>query len=399
MEGKNSMETKSLQCDICGGQLAMDSGGKTATCKACGMEHSIERVREKVQEIRGTVIIEGSVAVQGVENQQDLLKNAETYIKLGLYDKAVETYKKLTEKFPESVEGWWGCVKVSFLKYEGNKSLKDLYDFVEHYAKIAIAIDKNYIELYDKLWSEAIEKCSQVPAIVHPEGYRYDEISQVELLAVSDDYFSNKQLQAYREHLGHEYMKRFEEGKATFAIYDTYKYFDNQNVFKLIWDKGKNIASILNPENTFCILKKLEQLVEYYFETDSKSFNSDFIYNQSGLAYGRIEFFWGKTMIVRRIICWNSKEARLSYDDETYTYVLKEAISCAEMKDIISVFSIEALKQADSYTEGQGYWGMFPSEEKIQVAQWKLEGKCKFCGGTLKKSLLGAKCGRCRKFQ
>ena len=31
---------------LCGGPLAIDAGGRSATCKNCGMEHSIERVRE-----------------------------------------------------------------------------------------------------------------------------------------------------------------------------------------------------------------------------------------------------------------------------------------------------------------------------------------------------------------
>ncbi len=35
-----------MQCDVCGGPLAIDAGGRSATCKSCGMEHSIERVRE-----------------------------------------------------------------------------------------------------------------------------------------------------------------------------------------------------------------------------------------------------------------------------------------------------------------------------------------------------------------
>lgn len=35
-----------IACDICGGPLVVAAGGKGAVCKNCGMEHSIERVRE-----------------------------------------------------------------------------------------------------------------------------------------------------------------------------------------------------------------------------------------------------------------------------------------------------------------------------------------------------------------
>ncbi len=35
-------------CDICGGELMIDAGGKSATCQVCGTKHTIERVREKM---------------------------------------------------------------------------------------------------------------------------------------------------------------------------------------------------------------------------------------------------------------------------------------------------------------------------------------------------------------
>jgi len=44
-----------LKCDVCGGTLSIDAGGKTATCEFCGAKHSIECMREKVQKIKGSV--------------------------------------------------------------------------------------------------------------------------------------------------------------------------------------------------------------------------------------------------------------------------------------------------------------------------------------------------------
>lgn len=37
-----------ITCDVCGGPLLINAGGQSATCQVCGMEHSIERVREKL---------------------------------------------------------------------------------------------------------------------------------------------------------------------------------------------------------------------------------------------------------------------------------------------------------------------------------------------------------------
>ena len=48
-----------LVCDLCGGKLIMGAGG-IATCESCGMEHSADRMKEKVQEIKGTVKVDNS---------------------------------------------------------------------------------------------------------------------------------------------------------------------------------------------------------------------------------------------------------------------------------------------------------------------------------------------------
>ena len=50
-----------LTCDICGGNLTMNESGEFAICESCGMKHTKERVKVKVQEVKGTVTIEGVV--------------------------------------------------------------------------------------------------------------------------------------------------------------------------------------------------------------------------------------------------------------------------------------------------------------------------------------------------
>ena len=37
-----------ITCDLCNGTLQMNSGGKTATCTACGLVHPMDRLREKL---------------------------------------------------------------------------------------------------------------------------------------------------------------------------------------------------------------------------------------------------------------------------------------------------------------------------------------------------------------
>lgn len=61
-----------LKCDVCGGRLSIDAGGETATCEYCGAKHSMERMREKVQEIKGTVSIEGEVQARQTGTSEDV---------------------------------------------------------------------------------------------------------------------------------------------------------------------------------------------------------------------------------------------------------------------------------------------------------------------------------------
>lgn len=39
-----------VKCDLCGGPLMIDIGGQYATCQNCGMRHSIERVKEMLND-------------------------------------------------------------------------------------------------------------------------------------------------------------------------------------------------------------------------------------------------------------------------------------------------------------------------------------------------------------
>ena len=55
---------------------------------------------------------------QSLENEK-LIQNASTYLQLGNYDLAEETYTKITGEYPEDYRGWWGkmvCVTENFTK-------------------------------------------------------------------------------------------------------------------------------------------------------------------------------------------------------------------------------------------------------------------------------------------
>ena len=53
-----------LQCEICGGKLVGKPGG-LFECEYCGMEYNTDWAKAKIQEIKGTVKVEGTVEVKG----------------------------------------------------------------------------------------------------------------------------------------------------------------------------------------------------------------------------------------------------------------------------------------------------------------------------------------------
>lgn len=49
------VQKNALKCDVCGEPLIMQSGGQLAVCGRCGMQYSLDRLREKLRKQQGTV--------------------------------------------------------------------------------------------------------------------------------------------------------------------------------------------------------------------------------------------------------------------------------------------------------------------------------------------------------
>lgn len=88
-----------LVCDLCGGKLIMGAGG-IATCESCGMEHSADRMKEKVQEIKGTVRVDNS---HMIENYLEMAKTAKD---AGNNAEAESYCNKVIEIEPTNYKAW-----------------------------------------------------------------------------------------------------------------------------------------------------------------------------------------------------------------------------------------------------------------------------------------------------
>lgn len=98
---------EALKCDFCGGGLIIDESREFAKCEFCGTKYMASTLRAKIQEIRGTVKVEGAVETTVGNAEKDrLLKNADAFYKIGEIEKSLLAYREINDRFPECIEGW-----------------------------------------------------------------------------------------------------------------------------------------------------------------------------------------------------------------------------------------------------------------------------------------------------
>ncbi len=90
---------EALICDICGGKLIMGKGG-IATCESCGMKYDSNRLKEKVQEVKGKVQIDSS---NMIDNYLEMATNAND---VGNLEEAESYCNKVIEIDTKNYKAW-----------------------------------------------------------------------------------------------------------------------------------------------------------------------------------------------------------------------------------------------------------------------------------------------------
>lgn len=114
-----------LVCDLCGGKLVMGAGG-IAVCDSCGMEYSTERMREKVQMIKGSVQIDNSNMVD------TWMRLAMSAAQAGNQKEAYDYYAKVIEVEPQNWRAIFGKGKAAAWQSTlANSRTSELYQAVK----------------------------------------------------------------------------------------------------------------------------------------------------------------------------------------------------------------------------------------------------------------------------
>jgi len=103
---------QALVCDVCGGTLRMEAGGETAVCQYCGVQYTLERLREKIQ-------------VAGIATEENLLFRAQEFESEGNWNKAAEYYDRVLDLNPKSEIAKTGYKRVMSIQ---SIEVNDIYE-------------------------------------------------------------------------------------------------------------------------------------------------------------------------------------------------------------------------------------------------------------------------------
>jgi len=143
-----------LVCDVCGGKLVMGAGG-VAVCDSCGMEHSKDRMQEKVQEIKGTV------QVSNIASLESLMKRGRLALEDSDWKQADEYFNKVLDIDPEYAPAYVGklCAELKVRQeelLENNEKPLTEYSLYQKAVRFASADQRAKLEGYNKPIQERI---------------------------------------------------------------------------------------------------------------------------------------------------------------------------------------------------------------------------------------------------
>lgn len=153
-----------LVCDICGGKLSMGAGG-IAVCGSCGMEHSKDRMQEKIQEIKGTVRIDNSHMVD------NYLNIAQTAYDASNLTEAESYCNKSIEIDPTNYKAW--LIKGMSAGWQSTLSNPRFAESVAAFSKsIANAPEEEKEALIDQTKNEIVKLAG---ALINLRSQRYEQ--------------------------------------------------------------------------------------------------------------------------------------------------------------------------------------------------------------------------------
>lgn len=99
-------------CTQCGAQIEVDNTHEAGICKHCGTAFITEKAINKYTTniINNNNFAGANINMNIVGELEQLVSAAQGFQRLGEYDKALEIYETIIEKYPQDARGWVGCI-------------------------------------------------------------------------------------------------------------------------------------------------------------------------------------------------------------------------------------------------------------------------------------------------
>lgn len=155
------MPLVNAKCTNCGAPLIVDNTKEAAICQYCGSAFIVEQAINNYNYYVTNNINADKVIItgKGDAEKERLLKNAETYERFKDYDKATQTYRQITEDYPNDYRGWLGLSLI--LSEDFNKidlSTKEFSKLSSYMEKVLLCAPKPDQQNLNNKWNTYLNK-------------------------------------------------------------------------------------------------------------------------------------------------------------------------------------------------------------------------------------------------
>lgn len=148
------MKLVSAMCPNCGAKLELDENMEKGFCMYCGSQILVQDAVQKYK-----VEISGRVSVEGILSAEDFAKNGDTLVNIGNYPQAYDSFKELSEKYPDDYRGWWGMIRAMTSDFaimpeetDYHENIRNIAaEYFDYAVKVADGSERKRItEIYEK---------------------------------------------------------------------------------------------------------------------------------------------------------------------------------------------------------------------------------------------------------
>jgi tetratricopeptide (TPR) repeat protein len=394
------------QCENCNGILTVDSAKKAAICPYCGtpyvVQDAINHYSTHIANLHTDVL-----NVYTGDSKDNLLRKADTYLSLGQYRQAEETYEKITVLYPEEPRGWWGVYTSAT---ENFSYFHDLVWAYEHYASTAMKL-YDYSEEYQGIWKKLADKYSkELHLAKRPKNiWSVLSLKTVELLLfTSIDSTDNPYLEKMHVAACNNYYNDFKSGKTTFFnVGDTYSTTELWSGEEIYWPPTPLRPSKCTWYSERCILSEIPILQKIMDEGYQNA--AQLPYNE----YRNLDFLKAHVQYASKMYCGtgigNTWAKCISSSSNKEMDDWAKNLSWDNLYKIVFLLGktivLENIAENPAWGHNEPCYQILildrcfsPQEiSDMEYSHWKKEGRCTYCGGSLSRGFFITKCDRCGK--